>query len=167
MKIRDEIKRALSKSEVTLAILINFSKTFDTINHNISLEKVLKFSPQAIEIIISYISDRKKYVQVDDKSSEMSNMYFGVPQVIVLGPVLFNLYIADLLENLSRTLAQYADDTTIYGSCKNGEIKSCAQSLEKDLNNLSQWSTNENLLFHEDKTKSILFSTSNSEIFRF
>ena len=63
-------------------------------------------------------------------------MYFGVPQLNTL------IY------------------TTIYDSCKNSEIKSCAQNLEKDLNNLSQWSTNENLLFNEDKTKSILFSTS-------
>ena len=118
------------------------------------LEKLLKFnfSPQAIEIIFSYISDRKQYVQVDDKSSEMSNMYFGVPQGSILGPVLFNLYVADLSEILSSTSAQYADDTTIYDSWKNGAIKSCAQNLE-NLNNL-------NLLLNEDKTKPILFSTS-------
>ena len=140
----------MNKSEETLAILIDYSKAFDTIDQNILLEKVLKFnfSPHAIEI---NISDRKQYVQVDDTSSEMSNMYFGVPQGSILGPVLFNLYVADLSEILSSTSAQYADDTTIYDSCKNSEIKSCAQNLEKDLNNLSQWSTNENLLFNEDK----------------
>ena len=62
MKIRDGIKRAMNKSEVTLAILIDFSKAIDTIHHNILLEKLLKFnfSPQAIEIIFSYISDRKQ-----------------------------------------------------------------------------------------------------------
>ena len=104
------------------------------------LEKLLKFnfSPQAIEIIFGYINDRKQYVQVDDKSSEMSNMYFGVPQGSILGPVFFNLCVADLSEILSSTSAQYAEDTTIYDSCKNSEIKSCAQSLEKCLNNLSQ-----------------------------
>ena len=125
-------------------------------------KKLLKFnfSPQSIEIIFSYISDRKQYVQVNDKSSETSNMYFGVPQGSILGPVLFNLYVADLSETLSSTSAQYADDTAIYDSCKNDAIKSCARNLEKDLNNLSQWSTNENLLFNEDKTKSILFSSS-------
>ena len=152
----------MNKSEVTLAILIDFSKAFDTIDHNMLLEKLLKFtfSPQAIEIIFSYISDRKEYVQVDDKSSEMSNMSFGVPQGSILGPVLFNLYVADLSEVLSSTSAQYRHDATIYDSCKNGAIKSCVQNLEKDLNNLSQWSTNETLLLNEDKTKSILFSTS-------
>ena len=162
MKIRDDIKRATNKNEVTLAILIGYSKAFDTIDHNILLEKLLKFnfSSQAIEIMFSYISDRKHHVQVDDKSSEMTNMYFGVPQGSILGPVLFNLYVADLPEILSSTSAQYADDATIYDSCKNGSSKSCAQNLEKDLNNLLPWSTNENLLFNEDKTKSILFSTS-------
>ena len=161
LKIRDDIKRAMNKSEVTLAILIDYSKAFDTIDQNILLEKLLKFnlSPQAIEIIFSYISHRKQYVQVDDTSSEISNMYFGIPQGSILGPVLFNFYVANLSETLCSTSAQYTDDTTIYDSCKNSEIKSCAQNLEKDLNNLSQWSTNENL-FNEDKTKSILFSTS-------
>ena len=140
LKIRDDIKRAMNKSEVTLAILIDHSNAFDTIDQNILLEKLLKynFSPQAIEIIFSYVSDRKQYVQVDDKSSEMSNMYFGVPQGSILGPVLFNLYVADLSEILSSTSAQYPDDTTIYDSCKNSEIKSCAQNLQKDLNNMSQ-----------------------------
>ena len=117
--IRDDIKRAMNKSEVRLAILIDYSKAFDTIDQNILSEKLLKFnfSPQAIEIIFSYISDRKQYVQVDDKSSEMSNMYFRVPQGSILGPVLFNLYVADLSEILSTTSAQYADDTTIYDIC--------------------------------------------------
>ena len=62
-------------------------------------------------------------------------MYFGVSQASILGPVLFNLYVADLSETFSSTSAQYADDTTICDSCKNSEIKSCAQNLEKDQNN--------------------------------
>ena len=70
------------------------------------------------------------------------------------------MYIADLSEILSNNSAQYADGTTLYNSCKNGAIKWCAQNLEKDLNNLLQWPTNENLLLTEDKTKSILFWTS-------
>ena len=140
LKIRDDIKHAMNKSKVTLAILIDFSKAFDIIDHNILLQKPLRFnfSPQAIEIIFSCISDCKQYVQNDDKSSEMSNMYFGVPQGSILGPILFHLYVADLSEMLSSTSAQCADDTTIYDNCKNGAIKLCAPNLEKDLNNLSQ-----------------------------
>ena len=84
LKIGGDIKPAMNKSEVTLATLIDFSKAFNTINHNILLEKLLKFnfSPQAVEIVFSYISDHKQCVQVDDKSSEMSNMYFGVHMVV-------------------------------------------------------------------------------------
>ena len=67
---------------------------------------------------------------------------------------------SDPPQNPPSTPAQHADDTTMHDSRKNGEIKSCAQNLEKDLNNLSPWSTNENPLFNEDKTKSILSSTS-------
>ena len=66
----------MNKNEAVLAILIAYSNAFDTIDQNILKEKLLKFnfSPQTTEIIFSFISDRKQYVQVDDKSSEMSNM---------------------------------------------------------------------------------------------
>ena len=123
----------MSKSEVTLAILIDFSKSIDTSDDDIFLEKLLKckFSPQAIEIIFSYISDRKQYMQVDNKSSEMSNMYFGVPQGGALGQVLFNLCVADLSEILSSTSAQYADDTTIYDSCKTVKLNRVHRTLKK------------------------------------
>ena len=162
LKIRDDIIRAMNRSEVTLAILIDYSKAFDTIEHELLLTKLLKlgFSVDAIKILHSYLTDRNQYVQIDDKSSSLSSIFFGVPQGSILGPVLFNLYVQDLNENVTSASIQYADDTTLYRSCKPSSIVDCTKLLEHDLDSLAQWSSENNLVFNNKKTKSILFKTS-------
>ena len=110
----------MNTSEVTTGILLDYSKAFDTIDHLTLLEKLhqLKFSVQAIKLIQSYVSERKQFVQVDDKSSPVKLNNFGVPHGSILGPVLFNLYIVDLVVNVTCDFLQYADDSTLYQHSK-------------------------------------------------
>ena len=59
------------------------------------------------------ISDRKQFVQINNEKSDEVPVIFGVPQGSVLGPILFNLYTADLQEHINGgETNQYADDTT-------------------------------------------------------
>ena len=69
---------------------------------------------QAIKLIYSYVLERKQFVQVDDENSSVKLNNFGVAQGSILGPVLFNLYIVDLVENVTCDFLQYADDSTLY-----------------------------------------------------
>ena len=152
----------MSKSEITLAIIIDYSKAFDTIDHKTLIPKLidLNFSFNTIKIMHSYLTDRSQFVQVDDKSSSMLPMYYVcIPQGSILGPVLFNLYVMDLADKLKFNTLQYADDTTIYKHCKAKDIKPCAEALEAVLNQLSKWSNDQNLIFNDIKTKCLLFST--------
>ena len=107
-------------SEVTHGILLDCSKASDTIDHLTLLEKLhkLNFSVQALKLIHSYVSERKQFVQADDKSSSVKLNNFGVQQGSILGPVLFNLYIVDLVENVTCDSLQYADDSTLYKHSK-------------------------------------------------
>ena len=57
---------------------------------------------------------RKQFAQIDDTCSEVKNVNFGVAQGSILGPMLFNIYVADLQENVKLKWFQYADDTTTY-----------------------------------------------------
>ena len=153
LKLRDDIRKAMNKSEVTLSILIDYSKAFDTIDHGILIERLQKmnFGHNSIKIICNYLTDRFQYVQIEDKKSNLLPMFFGVPQGSILGPVLFNLYVAELADRINSTAIQYADDTTIYRHCKLRDIKPCIDSLEEDLQQLSLWSNDNNLLFNCDK----------------
>ena len=103
LKFRDYIKRAMNTSEVTLGILLDYIKAFDSIDHMTLLEKLhkLNFTVQALKPIYSYVSEQKQFVQVYDKSSSAKFNSFGVPQSSILGSALFNLYKVDLVENLT------------------------------------------------------------------
>ncbi|CAB4011037.1 Hypothetical predicted protein [Paramuricea clavata] len=91
LAIRDDILRAMKRGEVTIAVLADFSKAFDTVAYQIVLSKLhrLGFSNTSLKWLISYLTDRKQYVQVDDRSSERVGVTFGVPQGSILGPVKF------------------------------------------------------------------------------
>ena len=110
----------MKTSEVTLGTLLYYSKAFNTIDQLTLLEKLhkLNFSVQALKLIHSYVSEQKQFVQVDDKSSSVKLYSFGVPQGSILDHALFNLYVIDLVENVTCNSLQYADDSTLYKHSK-------------------------------------------------
>ena len=163
MKIRDDIVGAMNKGEVTLVAFLDYSKAFDTVDYKTLLTKLRKigFSNKAALLMLSYLSDRRQFVQIDDKKSDYGKVLFGVPQGSILGPILFNLYTVDLQENVDGgSTNQYADDTTIYEHCKSRNIPTAIINLNQRLDQLQQWSTANNLAFNNKKTKIMLLSTS-------
>ena len=159
LKLRDTIRKAMNKNEITLAVMIDYSKAFDTIDHSIMVRKLLNlgFGSSVIKVIVSYLSNRKQFVQVDDKRSTVQNIYFGVPQGSILGPILFNVYVAELPSVIETPSIQYADDTTLHRSCARKQMLENVISLEKDLTQLSTWSTDNGLIFNDDKLQMIVF----------
>ena len=159
LKIKDDIIHAVNTSEVTVGILLDFSKECDTIDHLTLLQKLYKvnFSAEALKLIQSYISERQ-YIQVNDKTSSTQLNNFGVPQGSILGLVLFNIYIIDIVDNTSCNSLQYADDTTLYQHCKLKNLQNCIEKLESNLQTVSDWALQNSLVFNDDKTKYRLFS---------
>ena len=118
---------------VTIAVLADFSKAFDTVAYQTVLSKLhgMGFSNTSLKWIISYLTERTHHVQVDDRSSEYTGVNFGVPQGSILGPIFFNLYV-DLPAVLPQEIAshQYADDTTLYHHCKSSDLRQCESELQ-------------------------------------
>ena len=103
-----------------MMVCADYSKAFDTVQFKAVLTKMhgMGFSHTFLQWMVNYLTDRKQFVQIDDKSSETATVKFGVPQGSILGPVIFNLYVADLQDALNCPCYQYADDTTFYRHSK-------------------------------------------------
>ena len=140
--IRDDIVKAMKRSEVTMMILADFSKAFDTICFRNLITKMSKlgFPGDFLIWTLNYVMHRKQFVQIEDTCSEVKNVNFGVRQGSILGPVLFNIYVADLQENVNVKCFQYADGAAIYDHAIISDLNNCRDTIYQSINKLSVWS---------------------------
>ena len=144
-------------------ILIDLQKAFDTIDHEILLEKMsyIGFSNKTIEWFRSYVTNRDFKVSIDKVLSARGEVTCGVPQGSILGPMLFLLYVNDMPQALSCDLFLYADDSCLVYQHK--VVKEIEKVLNKNFNDLCDWFVDNKLSIHfgDDKTKCILFGSRN------
>lgn len=140
-------------------ILIDLQKAFDTINDGVLISKMeyLGFSEEVTSWFKSYLSKRRFNVYINKTSSERGDLLCGVPQPSILGPLLFLLYINDMLQSVDCELLLYADDTCLI--FQHGEIHAIEVLLNRNFSSLCDWFVDNTFIhFDKDKTKSILFS---------
>ena len=100
----------------SLGIFLDLSKAFDTLSHDILLDKLYAYGIRGLgnSWIKNYLSGRKQYVSYNNTNSAFNDIVCGVPQGSILGPLLFLLYINDLpLSSPSSHFIIFADDTNI------------------------------------------------------
>ena len=139
-------------------VCADYSKAFDTVQFKSKMHN-LGFSKEFLLWMVDYLTDRRQMVQIDDRKSDMATVEFGVPQGSILGPVIFNLYVADLQKELQCDCYQYADDTTFYVHSKPGDLDSSAAQINKTIARLKNYSKNCNLALNPTKTNWMLIST--------
>ena len=100
-------------------IYLDLSKAFDSIEHNILASKLKYYGIQgmALNLLKNYLLGRNQYVDLDCTRSDIREVHCGVPHGSVMGPLLFNKFINDIIEVNSRfDFIMYADDTTLISS---------------------------------------------------
>ena len=100
----------MNRCEMSLTVFADYSKAFDTVHFITALKKMdcLGFSGSFLKWMIN-LSDRRHFVQIDDRRSDVAHVSFGVPQGSILGPIIFNLYVADLQNNVKCQCFQNAE----------------------------------------------------------
>ena len=109
-----------------------------------------------LDLFKSYLSNRKQCVVVAGVKSEMLNVKAGVPQGSRLGPLLFIIYINDIVESLESEILIFADDCTLLSS--GTDPTETAAQLNRDLDKISAWAVKWKVIFNAGKSKDIIFT---------
>ena len=117
LELTDRIISAMDNNDVPIGIFLDLSKAFDTIDHNILLQKLEHYGIEGIplQLLKNYLTNRKRYVKFYDIKSNLLQIKTGVSQGSILGPLLFIIYINDF--SRATTIFDficYADDTTLF-----------------------------------------------------
>ena len=145
-------KICLDKKGFCGAVLMDLSKAFDTINHELLIAKLhaYGFSVESLEILLSYLQDRWLRVKINTTFSSWTQLIQGVPQGSVLGPILFNIYINDIFFALKEVdICNFADDTTPYVCDSN--LKSVVKKLEHNSELAIAWFETSYMKLNTDK----------------
>ena len=107
--LQDKVAKGFDSGLLTGMILIDLQKAFDTIDHKILIEKMkcMGFSNDVTKWFESYLSKRMFSVHVEKSFSDKALIICGVPQGSILGPLLFLLYLNDMVQDVNRDLLLY------------------------------------------------------------
>ena len=158
LDIVNDIQSNMNRRLLSCGIFIDLKKAFDTVDHDVLLDKLNHYGFRGIinSWFSSYLKKRTQTTEVDHFISDKAVVGCGVPQGSVLGPLLFLLYVNDI-HRCSNKLRFYlfADDTNILYADKT--LKNLETTVNNELQNLSNWLTANKLTLNIKKSNFVIF----------
>lgn len=162
-KVTDDIFGEWDRDRLSVLILIDYSKAFDTLEYStlVAILHHLGFDLKARLFISSFLSGRIQKVKVGGTVSEECAITSGVPQGSVLSPLLYTLYTSLLFKDLTYNKYHlYADDTQIYCSFSINNIQEANRNINLELEKLTDLSRSHGLNINPSKTTALLIGNS-------
>ena len=139
--VSDILQSALESGQEAWLVQIDFSVTFDRVNHQRILYKLCSVGIRGsvLSRLTQFLSNRSQHVMVDDCRSKLVNVVSGVPQGSVLFPLLFLLYTSELFKIEENKLNGYADDSTLMAVVPSPDVRvTVSKPLIRDLGRVSE-----------------------------
>ena len=166
LKIISDLLNATDQGKVSILTLLDLSAAFDTIDHEIMLNRLsTTFGIQGTVLnwFRSYLVGRSFSVLINDLKSSNNVLDFGVPQGSVLGPVLYIMYTYPIGQIIRKyedlSFHMYADDTQLYGSVFLENMPGLLDSMQSCVSELNIWMRSNKLKMNNDKTEVLPIST--------
>lgn len=164
-QVIDDLITSSDKKLISVLVLLDFSKAFDTINHQLLVSKLkfYGFSTNSLHFVESYLSNRKQKIKINSSYSDFVDISSGVAQGSTLGPLFFIIYTAHILNSVTNCKIQaYADDTQLYYSFPLNEFNQAQNLINDELNIIFNKSQQHNLKLNSTKSKVMIFTSKNN-----
>jgi len=159
-KLTEDIRVAIDNRQLTVLVLIDFKRAFDSVQHKtlLAVLESLNVSPATVRFIHSYISQRFQRIKGrNELFSEWKETVMGIPQGSVLSALIFSIYLNEIGSNLeSCKYLLYADDLQIYLHTSVIDINISIDKVNKDLETLGEWCAGHGLEINPIKCNAIL-----------
>ena len=162
LAVHNHIINSISQQKVTALCLLDLSAAFDTIDHSILIERLSSWfglNGTVLSWMKSYLSHRSFKVTLNGTESSVFQLFYGVPQGSVLGPLLFTLYTTPLSSLISHSTVNhhlYADDTQLFVSFYSLNFSANILHLQDTISNVSAWMSSNMLSLNHSKTEFLL-----------
>ena len=153
-----QIRSSWGKSKIAHGLFLDISAAFDKVWHKGLLAKLeqIGIAGPFWTMFESYLSNRKQCVVINGTKSDLLDIQAGVPQGSRLGPLLFLIYINDIVEGLESEILIFADDCSLLASGL--DPTETVEIINRDLLRISNWAKRWKINFNAGKTKDIIFS---------
>ena len=155
------IRSSWNEGKITQGVFLDISSAFDKVWHKGLIAKLMQIGVEdkVLEVFTSYLTNRKQVVVLDGCKSDTVDISAGVPQGSRLGPLLFIIYINDIIDSLENDILIFADDTTLIA--KGLDPVETSEKLNRDLAKIEIWANRWKVSFNPKKSKDIIFSNKN------
>ena len=166
LKVVSDLFLSLSKGNISVLALLDFSSTYDTIDHPIIVHRLhtdFGFTDAVLQWFSSYLTDRTHYVSLSNHCSAFAPVQSGVPQGSVLGPILFTMYIKPLsaiIDSHSIIHHSFADDIQLQMSAPPDGISELLHFMQSCISDEKAWASANMLKLNDNKTE-LMHVTSN------